>query len=697
MSFDCDAVVPAWYGGLVGPLHSTGQGHTCGFDDGEVRFVPHDEVRVGLEIGVVAAMPADAGGLCDNVPIEVRAIDFTTLKEGGKKNANIMGVLLGHPDHVLGSLGILLYAEHHLNKQAELDSAVRSSKRKKSRGDLTPSAFETPDRRGFHTFKRGDIVEFIARGDAAPPTPGIVFPTVRTVVYGVIVCKVRTQNRKYLVLYSERKGSTKEFFFFATWAAWQRTQLPGPDVLSTRFDPDNDDHDVCVATAPVLASMAQAWAASPLTAPSIDRLHSLANEEPQEVKAYKKLVKAEVARSSKVVKQEAAKQEAAAAAKRAAAAAEKAKKLEEVRKAAAARAPAAAPAAASAAAPPASALAPSAAPAPAAPAPAAALAAGGVGRGIAGLGSETGRMCPPPLSHAAFDGGDGAAVEDPGFQYHTDVDTSSDCGMSTSSLNTADVLGILSGGRTAFRTPVGAGVAASRIGAGDVGPEPIPVFPNLSSTGANSGRLPSQRRPPMPDVSAHALPQAPVAAPHAPPPGQHAFHGQPPSPLLGQYPPHCYGAPPGHHQQQRAADGQQSWPPAQHFPHQYPQHSIAHVPFGPTAFQPSSFQQPSYEQLAAAYWAFAGQQTTSPFPQTHQQPPFMQRPGTYLPHTPLPTMPPTPSAEDSLTPPELVSKQQQLTGLLAAQALDPSCAPRASMIAELRFDIERLERKRKLR
>eukprot|EP00965_Chrysotila_dentata_P092576 3054943-Pleurochrysis_carterae.AAC.1 len=30
----------------------------------------------------------------------------------------------------------------------------------------------------------------------------------------------------------------------------------------------------------------------------------------------------------------------------------------------------------------------------------------------------------------------------------------------------------------------------------------------------------------------------------------------------------------------------------------------------------------------------------------------MQRPGTYLPHTPLPTLPPTPSAEDSLTPPE---------------------------------------------
>eukprot|EP00965_Chrysotila_dentata_P205512 6182995-Pleurochrysis_carterae.AAC.1 len=47
------------------------------------------------------------------------------------------------------------------------------------------------------------------------------------------------------------------------------------------------------------------------------------------------------------------------------------------------------------------------------------------------------------------------------------------------------------------------------------------------------------------------------------------------------------------------------------------------------------------------------------------------------------------------TPPELVAKQQLLSGLLAAQALDPTSAPRALLIAETRFDINRLERKRK--
>eukprot|EP00965_Chrysotila_dentata_P147295 4862845-Pleurochrysis_carterae.AAC.1 len=239
MSFDCEAVVPTWYGGIVGPLDSTGHGYTRGFDDGEVRLFPHDEVRVGLEIGVIAGMPAESGGLRENVAMEVRAMNLTTLREGGTKSAKIMGVLLGHPRHVLGSLGILLYAEHHLNKQAEPDIGCRSSKRNKSRGNLTPSAFETPDRHGFHTFRRGDIVEYIARGDAARPATtaeSIDFPTLRAVVYGVIVCK--------------------ELFFFATWAAWQRAQRPGPDVLATRFDPDDDDA-VCVATTQVLASMAK--------------------------------------------------------------------------------------------------------------------------------------------------------------------------------------------------------------------------------------------------------------------------------------------------------------------------------------------------------------------------------------------------------------------------------------------------------
>eukprot|EP00965_Chrysotila_dentata_P147297 4862845-Pleurochrysis_carterae.AAC.3 len=78
----------------------------------------------------------------------------------------------------------------------------------------------------------------------------------------------------------------------------------------------------------------------------------------------------------------------------------------------------------------------------------------------------------------------------------------------------------------------------------------------------------------------------------------------------------------------------------------------------------------------------------------------MQRAGTtWWPHTPLPTYiaSTAATADESLTPPELVSKHQRLAGLLAAQALDLSCAPHASMIAELRFDIEHLERKRKLR
>eukprot|EP00965_Chrysotila_dentata_P077757 2565386-Pleurochrysis_carterae.AAC.1 len=40
------------------------------------------------------------------------------------------------------------------------------------------------------------------------------------------------------------------------------------------------------------------------------------------------------------------------------------------------------------------------------------------------------------------------------------------------------------------------------------------------------------------------------------------------------------------------------------------------------------------------------------------------------------------------TPPDLVMKRQQLAGLLAIHAAEPSNAARAGMIAELRFDIQ---------
>eukprot|EP00965_Chrysotila_dentata_P138731 4589018-Pleurochrysis_carterae.AAC.3 len=52
-------------------------------------------------------------------------------------------------------------------------------------------------------------------------------------------------------------------------------------------------------------------------------------------------------------------------------------------------------------------------------------------------------------------------------------------------------------------------------------------------------------------------------------------------------------------------------------------------------------------------------------------------------------------SSDSANPSDLVMKrQQQLAGLAAVHAADPSTAARAGMIAKLRFDIQRQERKR---
>eukprot|EP00965_Chrysotila_dentata_P118654 3922783-Pleurochrysis_carterae.AAC.1 len=68
MAFDPDGRDGAsWYGGLVGPPHAASRWHVCGFDDGEVRAVGEEELRVGVEIGVIASIDADDGGLRANV------------------------------------------------------------------------------------------------------------------------------------------------------------------------------------------------------------------------------------------------------------------------------------------------------------------------------------------------------------------------------------------------------------------------------------------------------------------------------------------------------------------------------------------------------------------------------------------------------------------------------------------------------
>eukprot|EP00965_Chrysotila_dentata_P046553 1546736-Pleurochrysis_carterae.AAC.1 len=88
-----------------------------------------------------------------------------------------------------------------------------------------------------------------------------------------------------------------------------------------------------------------------------------------------------------------------------------------------------------------------------------------------------------------------------------------------------------------------------------------------------------------------------------------------------------------------------------------------------------------------------------------QQPPTNSSASFFLPHTPTPDAcraqskggfqaGSASSASQNYTPPDLVCKRQTLSGLLAVHAADPTCAARAGMIAELRYEIERLERKR---
>eukprot|EP00965_Chrysotila_dentata_P124969 4130899-Pleurochrysis_carterae.AAC.1 len=60
-----------------------------------------------------------------------------------------------------------------------------------------------------------------------------------------------------MVLYCDQDKADpdgKPYFIFSSWTVWQRAQLPRPDVLTSTFDPEDDD-SVRVASASRVAAM----------------------------------------------------------------------------------------------------------------------------------------------------------------------------------------------------------------------------------------------------------------------------------------------------------------------------------------------------------------------------------------------------------------------------------------------------------
>eukprot|EP00965_Chrysotila_dentata_P177170 5851842-Pleurochrysis_carterae.AAC.1 len=243
MSFGGDSAMHLqWYAGIVGPEVEGADGHSCGFDDGEHRLVTFAEVRVGLETGSIAALPLDTGGLCNDIPQATRALSFTLRKEGQQKKAKVIGVLLGDPSQFLLD-NVPLYSAHHLGSLAEFGNTSGSGgvasgtrTRRKTRTDAsTPSSIDVPDRRGYQTFRRGDVVDILRAGETSDEQAGDYPDSVRAIVYGLVSSKVRTQLRKYTILYCEDGAGAddgKPYFFYSSWTGWQRAQQLSPDVLT---------------------------------------------------------------------------------------------------------------------------------------------------------------------------------------------------------------------------------------------------------------------------------------------------------------------------------------------------------------------------------------------------------------------------------------------------------------------------------
>eukprot|EP00965_Chrysotila_dentata_P105502 3484312-Pleurochrysis_carterae.AAC.1 len=270
MAFGGDSAVGLpWYAGIVGPAVEGADGHSCGFDDGEHRLVTFAEVRIGVEsTGSIAPLPHDTGGLCNGLKQSTRALNFTFRMEGQQKEAYVIGVLLGDPFQVLLD-GVPLYSAHHRGGLAKFgDSggsggvAAGTRRRRKTRtsNPSTPSSIEdVPDRRGYQTFRRGDVVDVVRGGETSDATADSYPDLVRAIVYvyGLVASKVKTKLGEYVVLYCKDGAGAddeKPYFFFSSWTAWQRAQKLTPDVLTSRFDSEEDD-SVLVASSATVSAM----------------------------------------------------------------------------------------------------------------------------------------------------------------------------------------------------------------------------------------------------------------------------------------------------------------------------------------------------------------------------------------------------------------------------------------------------------
>ena len=206
-----------WHGGFVESIEAASGKRLIVFDDGDLRWVTNSDIQELLDfLPTPLFKPADAadGGVVNGRAGLLMAARLLRVGQ------NIIGTFVGATDVTIG--GETMYQAFILRDGAfEQPARVR-------RAAGAPSM---QDRNGFHTFRRGDAVEYIF-GDEATPDEQC---SAKATVFGVVEGRTEQGPEKALVL---RCGTT-QIFFLSRWPKWRRMAQSG---AQDEFDLDDDAH-----------------------------------------------------------------------------------------------------------------------------------------------------------------------------------------------------------------------------------------------------------------------------------------------------------------------------------------------------------------------------------------------------------------------------------------------------------------------
>ena len=213
----CFGDPPAWYGCMVDEFVQPTDSYLCALDDGDLRLIPFHVFVTSQAASVLRFPTADemADGLVNNVGGYPTAAVVVRHKEGRSPDARPVGVLVGETTYKLGELP--LYTSYHVAddsffRSPEADTqGKRSTRSSTDEGNQEASLEVLKDRRGFHTFRRGDKVSFTELEEGE---------TCVAIVFAVSWKNPEKggPSPKYVVLQEEASG----VFFLGMYTQWKR-------------------------------------------------------------------------------------------------------------------------------------------------------------------------------------------------------------------------------------------------------------------------------------------------------------------------------------------------------------------------------------------------------------------------------------------------------------------------------------------